>query len=151
MSIHADGAMGIRDRPFDPAQDRPPSTEPVVSPVEPLGAGFDREALLARVDGDPALLREVVGLFLEEYPKRLGELRAALARHDSTGVASAAHGLKGTLSYFAAGTVVDAARRLEAMGRAGDLRDAEAACAILEEALGRLTPALGALAREGPA
>lgn len=118
-------------------------------------AGFvgsmDAEAVLARVDGDQALLKEVLGLFLEEYPKRLGEIRAALARHDGTGVASAAHGLRGTLSYFTAGVIVDAARRLETMGREGDLRDAEAACATLEEALGRLTPALRALAREGPA
>lgn len=112
---------------------------------------MDAEILLARVDGDWALLKELVDLFLEECPRRVGEIRAALARHDSSGLVAEAHGLKGTLSYFAAGAATDAVRRLERMGRDGDLRDAEAACAALEQALAHLTPALDALILKGRA
>lgn len=112
---------------------------------------MDAETLLARVDGDWVLLKELVGLFIEECPRRIGEIRAALARHDSSELASAAHGLKGALSYFAAGAATDAAGRLERMGRDGDLRDAEAACAALEQALVHLTPALDELILKGRA
>lgn len=112
---------------------------------------MNAEILLARVDGDWTLLRELVGLFLEECPRRIGEIRAALARHDASGLAAAAHGLKGTLSYFGVGAATDAVRRLERMGRDGDLRDAEAACAALEQALAHLTPALDALILKGRA
>lgn len=112
---------------------------------------MDAESLLARVDGDWALLKEIVGLFLVEYPRRLDEVRAALARRDASGLAVAAHGLKGTLSYFGAGAAIDAVRRLERMGREGDLGDAEATCAALEQALTRLTPALDALILKGRA
>lgn len=116
-----------------------------------LANSMDVKVLLARVDGDRALLKELVGLFLEECPRRIGEIRAALARHDSPGLASAAHGLKGTLSYFAAGAAADAVRRLEMIGRDGDLKDAEAACAALEQALAHLTPALDTLILKGRA
>lgn len=123
---------------------------PSLDAVAGVVHSMDAKVLLTRVDGDRALLKELVDLFLEECPKRIGEIRAALAHHDSSGLASAAHGLKGTLSYFAAGAAADAARRLELMGREGDLTHAETACASLEEALGHLTGALGALAEEGP-
>lgn len=116
-----------------------------------LVRSMDVDAVLARVDGDWALLRELVGLFLEECPRRIGEIQAALVRRDASGLASAAHGLKGTLSYFGAGAAIDAVNRLERMGRDGDLGDAEAACATLEQALAHLTPALDALTLKGRA
>lgn len=53
--------------------------------------------------GGPELLRDLVALFLENYPPRLAALRAAVVRGHAPGIAEAAHGLKGALRNLAAG------------------------------------------------
>jgi CheY-like chemotaxis protein len=117
--------------------------EPVV--VEAPNSPLDMAQALNRVGRDVDLLRELVGVFLDSYPAQLAELREALARQDSPGVRRMAHTIRGAAGNFGAGEACAAAERLEAMGRAGELADAPAACAALEEALDRLRPALAAL------
>ena len=106
---------------------------------------LDRASLMARVDGDMELLREIVELFLEEVPKSLSDLRAAMAQGDSKALEQAAHRLKGMAGNLGGQAIFDAALKVETMGREGDFEDAEAACAELEEEIKRLKPALIAL------
>jgi HPt (histidine-containing phosphotransfer) domain-containing protein len=103
---------------------------------------------LGRAGGDAGVLREVAALFLDSYPAELAALRAAVARGDGPAVRCAAHALKGSVSTFGAPEAVEAAGRLEEMGRAGDLGGAREACAALEAALARLGPPLAAV-RDG--
>jgi HPt (histidine-containing phosphotransfer) domain-containing protein len=63
-------------------------------------------------------------------------------------VRRAAHKLAGAVSNFHARRTVQAARRLEEMARAGNLQDARAALAELEDALAVLHPALDDLVRQ---
>jgi PAS domain S-box-containing protein len=122
---------------------------PGADPAAPAGPAVDRETALDRVGGDVQLLRQIVCLFLEEYPRWLGEIREALASGDAGRLHLSAHGLKGSLGIFGARAAFDAAQRLEALGRARDLGGAEQTYAALEEALGRLRPELVALGNEG--
>jgi HPt (histidine-containing phosphotransfer) domain-containing protein len=108
----------------------------------------DRAQALDRVGGDRDLLRELTDLFLEECPKLLAGLRAALAQGQPAQVRLLAHNLKGAIDNFAAQEAVDAAARLEALGRAGDLTCADKAWSALEAEIDRLKPALAALARD---
>jgi HPt (histidine-containing phosphotransfer) domain-containing protein len=101
-------------------------------------AGFDREAMLAELDGDAELLAELVDTMRTEAPKLLHELRAAAGATDPALVARAAHTLKGAVSNFGARTAADAALRLELMGRAGDLSELAPALAALEIAMSSL-------------
>ena len=103
---------------------------------------------LAHVGGDGELLRELIGLFLVEYPLRFAEVRAAVAQADADKLRLAAHTLKGTVGNFAATSAYDAAERLESMGQRGDLTGAMEAVAELEMELARLRPALSALNEE---
>jgi HPt (histidine-containing phosphotransfer) domain-containing protein len=96
---------------------------------------LDGAMLLDRVEGDEELLRELVDLFLEDAPKQLAEIRAAIDAADSAQVARAAHTLKGAVANFGAPAAVHLARNLEAMGRRGDLTGASTACATLEKVL----------------
>ena len=66
-------------------------------------AVFDRDAALERMDGDVELLKELVGLFLDECPQRMAEIREALTRRDATKLRQAAHTLKGSVGNFGAG------------------------------------------------
>jgi HPt (histidine-containing phosphotransfer) domain-containing protein len=107
--------------------------------------GLDRDAALGRVGGDVDLLKEIAGVFLDDCPRSLAELRDAAARGDCVGAERAAHGLKGAASNFGAGHVVAAALRIEQMGRAGKLDDFAPALESLEAALAALRDELEAL------
>src|SRR5258706_5552352 len=61
-------------------------------------ASLDREGLLARVEGDRDLLRELVAIFAEEAPLQLSAIRAAVWKGDAAAVAWAAHALAGCAS-----------------------------------------------------
>ncbi len=99
---------------------------------------IDRAAVFERFEGDIELLREIAELFLEMCPVRLQAIRDALARGDSKALQFAAHSLKGAVSNFAAEAARAAALRLELIGRAGDLAEANEAFDELDEAVARL-------------
>jgi len=109
---------------------------------------LDRDALMDRVGGDVEFLQEIATLFMEDCPKLLGEIRTAVQVADARGLENAAHTLKGSVANFGAEAAREAARRLESMGRAGDLKPASQAYAELEEEIQRFTTALTALSTE---
>jgi HPt (histidine-containing phosphotransfer) domain-containing protein len=89
-----------------------------------------------------------VGLFLEETPRLLAEIQSSILHRDARALAHVAHTLKGAVGNFGAQAAFEAALRLEAMGRGGDLTQAEAAHAELTKELLRLEEALVALRQE---
>jgi two-component system, sensor histidine kinase and response regulator len=111
-------------------------------------AVLDRDVILERVGGDVEFLQELAGLFAEDCPKLLTEIRSAIASGDARGLEHAAHTLKGSVSNFAAEPAREAAYRLEMLGRNGNLMPAPEACFALEYEIERFTDALNALARQ---
>jgi HPt (histidine-containing phosphotransfer) domain-containing protein len=106
---------------------------------------FDKSVALARVGGDEDLLKEIAILFLDDYPKSLTELRAAVDTGDARRLERSAHGLKGSVSNFGARPAVDAALQLETMGRAQEMVEVEQVLHTLELALAALRPELESL------
>lgn len=94
--------------------------------------------LLNRVGGDTQLLKELVELFLRESPPMMEGIRKALRVQDSKSLEKAAHNLKGSVGNFAAKEAYEAALRLERLGRAQALDDAEEAFRDLERKIERL-------------
>jgi two-component system sensor histidine kinase/response regulator len=125
--------------------DQPAATATNTEAAEPP---FDRGAILARVEGDRDLLQEIVALFLEETPRLLSEIRAAIARRDAAELAVAAHTLKGSVGNFGANRAYDEVLKLEAIGKGGDLAAAQQTYDGLEREIDRLVAALRALAHE---
>ena len=109
---------------------------------------LDRDALLDRLGGDIGLFEEITGLFIEDCPKLLSQIRSAVSGGDARALEQAAHTLKGCVANFGADAAYQAALRLERIGRAGELDDASSACSNLEAEVGRFQQALQALARE---
>ncbi len=103
---------------------------------------IDLQAALASVCGDEALLRELIGLFLESCPGLLNDIREAIASRNAARVKRAAHTLKGSVGYFSAPAAVVAAQRLERMGRDNDLTGVEEASRQLETEIEALRPVL---------
>jgi CheY-like chemotaxis protein len=107
---------------------------------------FDEAEVWQRVQGDHEILQELVGLFLEEGPRLMCDIREALSLCDGPALTLAAHTLKGSAGVFAGHAAAEAARRLERIGRDGEWARAEEAWAVLQREIARLTPALLALA-----
>lgn len=110
---------------------------------------LDESVALSRVGGDVELLREVIGLFLDDYPQSLDMIRDAVARGDQSSLERHAHSLKGSVSTFGAQEAFDAALALEKQGRTGDLAEAQDGLHRLEHALATLRPELEALQTKG--
>ncbi len=111
----------------------------------PHPSAFDMAAALERVDGDIELMKELAGLFLDECPQRMAEIRQAITQSDAAKLANAAHTLKGSVGNFGAREAFEASRRLELIGHEQDWGRAEEAWTELEEAIGRLNPTLAGL------
>ena len=87
------------------------------------------------------MLREIAILFIEQCPGALAEIQDAVTRGDAARLENAAHALKGSVANFGARDAVEAAFRLEQMGRTNQMREAE-------EMLRKLEVALSAVCRE---
>jgi len=116
--------------------------------VESQLAVLDRSIALSRVGGDEELLREMAGLFLEEYPSALAEVRKAVAARNPKAVERAAHSLKGAVGNFGAEAAYRAAFELELLGRGGDLSKVDLHYSKLEGALRDLLPHMEQLSVE---
>jgi PAS domain S-box-containing protein len=98
---------------------------------------MDVGAALKLVGDDEDILREVVGVFLEQdYPEQLKRLKDGIGQHDAQVVKAAAHSIKGAARSFGSAALSRTALWLEEMGRNGDLAGAEAALQELEQEAG---------------
>jgi CheY-like chemotaxis protein/HPt (histidine-containing phosphotransfer) domain-containing protein len=78
---------------------------------------LDEELLLEAFDGDWDFLREVVDVFLSDYPGLLDDLHMAHEDSDPERLMRAAHSLKGMLRNFQAEPAAEVAFELEKKGR----------------------------------
>jgi HPt (histidine-containing phosphotransfer) domain-containing protein len=122
-----------------------PKDFPPLADISGMQAMLDHEIALSRVGGDADLLKELAGLFLEEYPRLVAELREAHQQGDAKRVESTAHGLKGSVANFGAKAAVEAALHIEQLGRAGNLRPVAEVLHTLDLALLALHSELTAL------
>jgi len=76
-------------------------------------APVDLARALHWVGGDRRLLRELVGVFVEEAPGRLAELRRGAAARDAATVERVAHSLKGSAGLLGAASLHAASAELE--------------------------------------
>lgn len=106
---------------------------------------LDESLALSRVGGDVELLKEVIELFLIDYPETFEKIKSAVDGSDANALEHHAHSLKGSVSTFGAGPAFEAAFALEKQGRERDLRGAKEGLSRLERALAALRPELESL------
>jgi HPt (histidine-containing phosphotransfer) domain-containing protein len=114
-------------------------------PAEGPGPLRDAGDLLARLDGDRGLLREVAGLLRADGDRLLREMRQALEAGDVGKLERSAHTLKGAVAFFAAPACDDLVRQLEVMGHDNDLTGGPEVLGRLAVEMDRLHAALAAL------
>ena len=127
----------------------PPERRPTsVSDDDDGGAEpvLDRALLDRNVDGDAELRAELIGLFADECPRLVAELRAGAIAGDAVRVGAAAHTLKSAAGSMAGVRLASAALALEASCRRGTLEGVGALLDRVEEEARRL---MQRLEREG--
>ena len=100
--------------------------------------------LLARVENDSELLREVIGICKAEMPRHISLLREAVAQTDMKNIEKSGHTLRGMLSHLAGTRAAAAAGRLEQLGRSGDTTALRTAVTIFESEVAKLMTELEA-------
>ena len=127
---------------------RLPKPELSISPES--ASVLDMGALLDRLGGDADLARQVIAVFLEDYPVQLELIHEALVRRDGPEVERLAHRLKGSSANLGLVELQKIATRLEEASRARDFALAE----LLAESAGsglaglrNLAPAAGVESR----
>jgi CheY-like chemotaxis protein len=129
------GVKGETER--DPSIASPPKAEVL-----------DKRSILSAFEGDNALIREVLGLFLEECPQQMSAIREAVESSDAVKISRTSHSLKGSLSNFAAAGAFQAAQNLERLGREGMVNKAGEAFQVLKEQMSLLQSAMADFNKE---
>jgi CheY-like chemotaxis protein len=129
-------ALETHTRPVGPGQ-LSEEGESKPSPVE-----FNEEKALERTGGDRVLLRELIDMFATESVGWLRDLGQAIAMGEAEKVKRLAHTVKGAVGTFGAESAFEAAVRLEARGRGGDLSGVDEEWQEFQKAIGRLREAL---------
>ncbi|MBB3190574.1 response regulator [Halomonas cerina] len=103
---------------------------------------LDWQAALDNLDGNTALLVEMVEIFLEECPQLMQAMETALDKGDAKALRRHAHTLKGSARVVGGQAAGKAAERLETLAKAGELDRAGPVLEALRQAVAELTPAL---------
>ncbi len=88
------------------------------------------------------LFKEIVDIFLDDYPRILSEIRNAILNGDSKTLERAAHSIKGSTGNLSAIGAYKAAFKLEEIGRSCNISKAEIAYKELEKEIEQLKPVL---------
>ena len=102
------------------------------------GIVLDIKKTLEQVGGDRELLKEIVDIYCQEYPKQLSRIQQAIDKNDTATVGEVAHTVKGTVGNFGAKSAFEAALSLEKIGKNGKLSETLSAFGALKEKLEQL-------------
>jgi HPt (histidine-containing phosphotransfer) domain-containing protein len=112
-------------------------------------SSVDRDELMDRLDGNQALFSDVIAIFLEDCPRRLAAIKAAVDLRDAARIEEAAHVLKGAAANLSAIRLFEAAQTLERIGSEARLSAAEAAWRRLSIEATQVMDTLQRFEREG--
>jgi two-component system sensor histidine kinase/response regulator len=102
---------------------------------EPKGNLLDKENLIKSFENDRGLFKELVEIFVNDYPHMIDSLRKSLKDTDAKTFSRTAHSLKGMLRNFRAEAAADTAFDLEKRGKQGELDGTDQ---IIENLAGQL-------------
>jgi HPt (histidine-containing phosphotransfer) domain-containing protein len=100
------------------------------------------EDLRALNPEDPAFLRELIDLFVDDVPGRIAEIEQSLATKDAVLLTRAAHTIKGSCSNFGAAKLKEISHAMEMQGKAGDFAAAASNLATLRAEFATVAAAL---------
>jgi HPt (histidine-containing phosphotransfer) domain-containing protein len=125
-------------------------TRPAPAPPEPPAPSVDVDNLMAQAGGDRDLIADIAAAYVEAQATILEPIVRAIEAADPSRLEQAARQLRGTFGTLAAPRAGAAARRLELIGRDGDLGPAAGALELLRAEMERLEADLESIAGARP-
>src|SRR3954463_6003075 len=125
---------------------RPASLLPHSMPDDPT---IDMQAIdgLRELSPDADFLRELIEIYLQDTPQRIGEMEDALNKKDVPAFTRAAHTIKGSSSNFGAMKLTKLAHELEMQGKSETLTESPAGCLKLRAEFGEVAQVLTKIAQ----
>jgi signal transduction histidine kinase/CheY-like chemotaxis protein/HPt (histidine-containing phosphotransfer) domain-containing protein len=125
---------------------------PAPEPLPAASTSLDRTTIdylrsLRRGDG-PSVLERAIGLYLQNAPAAIEELRRSIAGGDSSAVWKIAHGLKSSSASLGAKPLAQQMSEMESRARQGDLAEADTRLSQIEEEFRNVSAALQETLRE---
>ncbi len=88
--------------------------------------------------GEPDVLKEVLQLFLEDVPGRIERLRTACDAGNAAELHRVAHSLKGSAGNIGANDMLAVCRRLDELGKSGDVSSGQGLVESLDAEFARV-------------
>jgi len=132
------GRLGVQ-----PAEIQPTLVNENFAPIAINTIVWDATAALNHLEGDRALLEEMIAIFLIEAPKQLSELARFSAEGDLSALANTAHAIKGAVGHFYSAKATACASHLEKTARGGQSADYKGMTKALIKAVKDLINNLG--------
>lgn len=111
-------ALLNRYRPTGAGATRP---TPVETASGSNRVALDRQAVMAAIGEDEALLQEITAVFLQDLPGLMNAVETAIEKQSAEQLERAAHKLKGSVKIFGTADVVEPLQKLEHCGHTGQL------------------------------
>ena len=101
---------------------------------------LNMDNVLESLGGDRDLLRDVLGILLDELPRHMASLRQAIASGNAEAIEHLAHAIKGEVGYLSLSEVSQNASELEASGREANIALSASLYGSLEAGVLELLP-----------
>ncbi|MBU0987452.1 MAG: response regulator, partial [Proteobacteria bacterium] len=124
------------DRLYHAIQVLVPAKEPSAVDTDASAAilpSFDKQSLLEAFEHDWSFFKDIVEMFVSDYPAMLDSIIAAVKAKDADTLQQTAHSLKGMLRNFQADAAAEKALSLENMARHGKFEGGEQICQALTQ------------------
>jgi two-component system sensor histidine kinase/response regulator len=131
---------------FSPKVSVPATASENIQESKPMG--LEEAQILARFDGDLELARELAGMFIEECPKYLNDMREAVRAGDAHALERSAHSFKGSVGNFSTVGAHESALKLEMLGKSEDLTGASEILNLLQEQLAQFNQILERMTKD---
>jgi len=111
-------------RKFIKGEEEPEAARKKVVPAPSGKSVFDRKAFVDRLMGDEELARDILRGYLQDLPRQLASLKAAIEKADAAEVRKTAHTIKGASANVGALQVQALALEIEMAGKDGEIERA---------------------------
>lgn len=126
----------------------PASSEKVLSDKPNDNNVLNRKAFMQIVGNNTNFIKELIQIYLDNLPKLMNQIENGLDKQHLRDIEFGAHALKGMSYNISAQRVADAAKKLENIGRSGNLAEADKQFRILKEEVEILKQEIDNLTKE---